>query len=107
MKIISKYLSFAKEECSFRIEHEYHKSDKYYIIGYQEDMKCIILCTKKGTKCRATTRENWQKIFINRPNYCDETNYLIHISYINNKKLIEEVKKIYRGKNFFSYNLNI
>ena len=100
MKIISKYLSFTKEECSFRIEHEYCKSDTYYIIGYQEDIKCIIFCTRKGTKCRASTRDCWQKIFINRPNYCDETNYLIHISYISNKNLIEEVKKMYKGKNF-------
>ena len=100
MRIISKYLSFTKEECSFCIEHEYCKSDTYYIIGYQEDMKCIILYTKKGTKCRATTREAWQKTFINRPNYCDETNYFLHTDYITNDKLIEEVKRKYYGQNF-------
>lgn len=100
MKIINKYLSFTQEECSFRMEHEYDKSNKYYIIGYQEDMKCIIFCTKKGTKCRASINDSLQKVFINRPNYCDETNYLIHITYISNKNLIEEVKKMYHGKNF-------
>mgnify|MGYP003591780969 CR=1 FL=1 len=100
MRIISKYLSFTKEECSFRIEHEYCKSDTYYIIGYQEDMKCIIFCTKKGTKCRATTRDSWNKIQINRPHYCDEKNYFLHTDYITNDKLIEEVKNKYYGQNF-------
>ena len=100
MKIINKHLSFTQKECSFRIENEYNEDNKYYIIGYQKDIKCIIFCIKKGTKCRASTREDFQKIFINRPNYCDEINYLMHINYINNKNLIEEVKRKYYGQNF-------
>ena len=63
-------------------------------------MECIIFCVEKGKKTRASTRDSWNKLQINRPPHCDEKNYFLHTDYITNDKLIEEVKRKYYGQNF-------
>ena len=101
MKIInSKFLFFTQNECLYDIEHKDHRNIDFYIIGYQKSMECIIFCVEKGKKTRASTRDSWNKLQINRPSHCDEKNYFFHIYYITNDKLIEEVKRKYYGQNF-------
>ena len=63
-------------------------------------MECIIFCIEKGKKTRASTRDSWNRVQINRPPYCDEKNYFLHTDYITNDRLIEEAKRKYYGQNF-------
>ena len=101
MKIInSKFLFFTQNECIYDIENKDHRNIIFYIIGYEKSMKCIIFCVEKGKKTRASTRDSWNKLQINRPPHCDEKNYFLHTDYITNDKLIEEVKRKYYGQNF-------
>ena len=101
MRIIgSKFLFSTQNECLYDIEHKDHRNINFYIIGYQESMECIIFCIEKGKKTRASTHDSWNKIQINRPHYCDEKNYFLHIDYITNYRLIEEAKRKYYCQNF-------
>ena len=80
MRIINnKFLFFTQNECIYDIENKDHRNIIFYIIGYQESMECIIFCVEKGKKTRASTRDSWNKLQINRPSHCDEKNYFLQL----------------------------